>query len=247
MKTKIKCLVIDDEPIAIEILTKYIGRISFLDLTGVFRDSVEALEFMQAHRVDLVFLDINMPDLNGIQFLNALDHRPMVIFTTAHAEYALESYEYEAIDYLLKPIEFERFLKAVNRALSKFQSFPESESKILEESPSKAEKSSKTIFIKDGKTIHRVNVKDILYVEGTKNYVTVITTKKEIMTLITMKEMLSRLPENTFFRIHKSYIINFHHVEEIEREQVKIKGKLIPIGNVYREDFFKAINQGQTK
>jgi two-component system LytT family response regulator len=233
-----KCLVIDDEPKAVEILSDYIGKFPDLECAGTFRDPLKALNHIQSHPVDLLFLDINMPDLSGIQFLNALEHHPLVIFTTAYSEYALDSYDYDAVDYLLKPIEFDRFLKAVNKA---FRRYKDSRRGRL---PLKGE--SGYIFIKSGTDYHKLDTHNILYIKGTGNYLTFVTLQKEILTLLTMKEALEILP-TSFQRIHKSYIINLDHVELIDAEEVKIKDQRIPIGDHYRDNLFRVIKNKRLK
>ena len=226
-----KCLVIDDEPKALDILKDYIQKVPFLELAGAYRDSLKALNYLQNHPVDLIFLDVNMPDLSGMQFLNALTIQPLIIFSTAYSEYAVESYDYNAVDYLLKPIEFERFLKAANKALEQFQ---------LKKMTNK--EGQDYILIKSGTEMYRLDVSEILYIKGAGNYVTFITKNNEIMSLLNMKDVLRMLPVNQFYRIHKSFIVNFRHVVLIEKDQVKIKDKKIPIGEVYRDHFLKAIH-----
>ena len=233
-----KCLVIDDEPKAVEILSDYIEKVPDLECAGAFRDPLKALNHIQNNPVDLLFLDINMPDLSGIQFLNALEHHPLVIFTTAYSEYALDSYDYDAVDYLLKPIEFDRFLKAVNKA---FRRVKEKKKGRL---PLKGD--SGYVFIKSGTDYHKLDTRNILYIKGTGNYLTFVTLNKEILTLLTMKEALEILPPQ-FHRIHKSYIINLDHVELIDAEEVKIKDQRISIGDHYRESFFRVIKNKKLK
>lgn len=230
-----KCLAIDDEPVALEILEDYITKVPFLECVGVFRDSLKALDYLQENSVDLIFLDINMPDLTGIQFLKTLKKPPLVIFTTAYSDYALESYDYDAVDYLLKPIEFERFVKASNKACEMFQ--------IKAQGMSVSVGDREYIFIKSGTHYHRVKIEDIHYIKGTGNYVTFVMEQKEILSLLTMTKVLEILPRNVFYRIHKSYIINSLHLDLIENEEVRIRGVRIPIGDNFREDFMKAIKQ----
>ena len=228
-----RCLIIDDEPLALDVLKDYVDKVTFLECVGTFRNPVRAAEYLQQNRVDLIFLDINMPDLTGIQFLKSLTKRPpLVIFTTAYSEYALESYDYDAVDYLLKPIEFERFVKAVNKALEKFQ---------MKANRLSLSHDEKYVLVKSGTKYHKVKLKDILYIQGTGNYVTFVTTGKEILALLTMKDVLDMLPGDMFFRIHRSYIINFHHVDLIESEEVKIKEQKLPIGDLFRESFLNAV------
>jgi len=234
---KLKCIAIDDEPKALEILKDYIEKVPYLDLAGVYRDSLKALDYLQHNKVDLIFLDINMPDLTGIQFLKSLIHQPLVIFTTAYSEYALESYEYATVDYLLKPIEFERFLKAANRALEQFHAKKNVSFKISELVD------SDSIMIKSGTDIHQIKTDEILYIESAGNYVIFVLKNESIMSLFNMNNVLDLLPANQFIRIHKSFIVSIRHLTKIERHQVVISNKEIPIGNIYRESFFKAIEK----
>ena len=233
-----KCLVIDDEPKAVEILCDYIEKAPDLECAAAFRDPLKALNYIQNNPIDLLFLDINMPDLSGIQFLNALEHHPLVIFTTAYSEYALDSYDYDAVDYLLKPIEFDRFLKAVNKAFRRYRE------KKRGRLPLRGD--SGYIFIKSGTDYRKLDTQSILYIKGTGNYLTFVTPNKEILTLLTMKEALEILPPQ-FQRIHRSYIINLDHAELIEAEEVKIKDQRIPIGDHYRDSLFRVIKDKRLK
>jgi len=242
MNKKIKTLIVDDEPVALDILTNYMKKVSFLVLKGAYRNPLKAQEYLKGEPVDLLFLDINMPVLSGIQFLNSLDRHPMVIFTTAYSEYAVQSYEFEAVDYLLKPIEFDRFLKAANRALTRFQSIQKSILSGTETAGSRKPQYTDSIAIKSGTEFFRINIKDISFIKAMGNYVIFIVGKKEIISLMTMKEALARLPRDSFFRIHKSYIVNFHHIEVLDYDEVRIQNSKIPIGSSYKEAFFKLIN-----
>lgn len=235
MKTVMNCLAIDDEPVALDILEDYIAKVPFLECVGLFRDPLKALDYLRKNSVDLIFLDINMPDLTGIQFLKTLKKPPLVIFTTAYSEYALESYDYDAVDYLLKPIEFERFIKASNKACEMY------EVKLKDIPLYSGERDY--IFIKSGTKFHKVKMKNIYYIRGTGNYVTFVMDQKEILSLMTMTKALEVLPQNFFFRIHKSYIINSLHVDLIENEEVRMRGERIPIGDSYRQGFFESIKK----
>lgn len=228
----LKCIAIDDEPKALDIIRLYCDKAPFLDLVETFRDSLDALEYLQQNETDLIFLDINMPDLNGLEFIKALTDVPMIIFTTAYSEYAVESYEYKAVDYLLKPITLSRFLKAGNRALEQFQ---------MKQGNEKTTDDSSHIMIKSGQETYKVNLLDILFIEGAQNYIFVHLQDKKIMTLMRMKEMENLLPDNKFVRVHKSFIVNFNKVEKIESYQVSIKDIRIPIGKIYRESFRKIV------
>jgi DNA-binding LytR/AlgR family response regulator len=235
-----KCLVVEDEPIALEIVKDYINRVSFLKLSKGFRNPIKALEYLQENKVDLLLLDINMPDLTGIQFLNALPYSPLVIFTTAYSQYALESYEYDAVDYLLKPIEFERFLRAVNKA---FEHFKLRTNRIQINTPISEVKVKDHILIKSGTNLHHIKINDIFYIKGAGNYVTFFVEKQKIMALLTMDQVLEMLPSDQFLRIHKSYIVNADQIDIIEKDQIKIRGKVIPIGNSFKENFLRKLRR----
>jgi DNA-binding LytR/AlgR family response regulator len=235
MNSVMKCLAIDDEPVALDILKDYMAKVPFLECVGVFRDPLKALDFLGKNRVDLIFLDINMPDLSGIQFLKTLKEPPLVVFTTAYSEYALESYDYDAVDYLLKPIEFDRFVKAANKAGEMFRVKAKDLPIVLGERDH--------IFIKSGTNFHKVKTKDIYYIKGTGNYVTFVLDQKEILSLMTMTKALEALPQHLFFRVHKSYIVNSLHVDLVENEEVRIRGERIPIGDSYRQGFFDSIKK----
>jgi DNA-binding LytR/AlgR family response regulator len=236
----ISCIIIDDEPKAIELLEMYVEKVDFLNLKGSFNNSINAVTFVQSNPIDLILLDINMPDLTGIDFLKSIAVKPMVIFTTAYSEYAVESYEFEAVDYLLKPILFPRFLKAVSKAQQLFQLKNKSSFSIKTNKPNQEKKEK--ILLKSGTDIHQVYIKDILYIEGARNYLFVFTKDKKIMTLMRLKDIEDQLPDNDFNRIHKSFIISNQHIDLIERHQVTINGKKIPIGRNYREMFLKSIS-----
>jgi DNA-binding LytR/AlgR family response regulator len=233
-----KCVLIDDEPKALDVLATFIGKVAFLELIGKFRDPIAAMGFIAENKPDLIFLDINMPDLTGIQLLKSLSNAPMVIFTTAYSEYAVESYELNAVDYLLKPIEFERFIKAVIKAKERLEPVAEGSTKSV------AEKNEPVIYIKSGTKTHRVEINDILYIEAMGNYVSFILEDKKITAYMSMSEALDQLPPATFRRIHKSYIISLSRVETIEPYQVKIKDIAIPIGQSYRAEFARITADG---
>ena len=236
-----KCVLIDDEPKALEILRKYVERVHFLELAGAFREPVRALQHMAANPVDLVFLDVNMPDMSGIQFLNALRARPLIIFTTAYSDYAVRSYEYDAVDYLLKPIEFERFMRAVTKALEFYRQREHGEQGRHLIGAVAPDGSGSYLVVKSGTDYHKLQVDEILYIEAAGNYAVFVTAKSNVMSLLSMKELGSLLPPGKFFRVHKSYIVNFRHVSKIERDQVMVGTKPIPIGEAFRENFLKAI------
>ena len=228
----ITCIVVDDEPMAVNLLTDYIGQVPFLQLENRFYNAMEAFQFLKDHPVDLIFLDINMPHLSGMQFKSLLSSEQQVIFTTAYSQYAIESYEKNAVDYLMKPITFERFLQSVN----KLKELRKGELGV-QNAPS-----PDTIFIKTGKTIFQLRYTDLLYIEGLKDYVVLHTVAGKQVIYKRMKELETVLPSE-FSRVHLSFIINRKHIQKIEDNHVFIGSVRIPISDKYKESFLKIINQ----
>ncbi|MDP3399395.1 MAG: response regulator transcription factor [Bacteroidales bacterium] len=235
-----KCIIIDDEPFAIDLLRTYVEKTDSLELAGTFSNPVKAHSFLIKNNIDLVFLDINMPELTGIQLIKSLTHCPLIIFTTAYSEYGVESYEYNVADYLLKPIRYDRFLKAITKAGEIFQKSRAIKINSVEVS---ATPQSEEILlnIKSGSKVHRVGTGSIIYVEASGNYMIFHTVQEKIMSLLTMKEAIDLLPKESFARIHKSYIVSLAAIETIERHQVTIKGVRLPVGSSYRELFLSKI------
>ena len=234
---EIKGIVIDDEPLARNVIKEYAKKISTLNIVGECEDAICAHQFLQTKKIDIIFLDINMPKLSGIEFLKNLKNPPLVIFTTAYSEYAMEGYELNIIDYLKKPFSFERFCKAYFRA---------EEMILLKQSASTnevIEKQNDFIFIKSDKKSIKVNISNILYIEGLGDYIKIFLNDKKLVTNISMKKIENLLPETQFYRIHKSYIISIAKVESIEGNMVKINNIHLPIGNSYRQDFMLHIKQ----
>jgi len=227
----IKCVAIDDEKKALEVISLYIGRIDQLELVATFTDPVKASSFLQSTQVDLLFLDINMQGLNGFELLETLTQKPKVIFTSAYSEYAVDSYQVDALDYLVKPIEFTRFLKAVNKL--------KSETILPKDVPTDAVE--EIISIKSGTAIHRVKLHHILFVEADGNYCKYVTKSEVIMALGTLKEAMSKLDER-FLQVHRSYVVAIQHVEKVETHQLHILGKTIPISSSYRKTVMEALN-----
>src|SRR5882757_1608085 len=219
--TKLGCLIIDDEPNAGQLLQDYISKVPYLTLKGNCFDAMEALEFLRHSQADLIFLDINMPGLSGIELVNILPREQRVIFTTAYSEYALESYEYNVVDYLLKPITFRRFMMAVAKAAGGM-------SPVLQ--------AEEYMFVKSDKQMIRINFRDIAYFEALKEYICIHTKDQKIITYKRMKELLEKLPDH-FTRIHNSYIINGDHISRVEGNFVLIDNKSLPIGISYKESF----------
>lgn len=235
-----KCIVIDDEPFALDLIKGYVEKTQILQLQGVFSNPLKALSFLMQNKTELIFLDINMPELSGIQFLKSLNHKPKVIFTTAYSEYGVESYDFDAIDYLLKPIKYERFLKAVNKAYESINgpSLDGSLNEPVKLSSDIFMEETSSVLIKSGCKVHRVNPGSILYVEASGNYMIFHTTDTKVFSLLTMKDVLSQLPQDMFIRVHKSFVVSIKCIDVIERGRLTIKGNKIPIGSTYREHFF---------
>lgn len=229
---KIKCLIVDDEPLSQDVLKKYISDSPMLELVKTCFDAFEANEAMQESSIQLVFLDINMPKLSGVRFIKTLNNPPLVIFTTAYPEYAIEGFEVDAIDYLVKPFPYERFLKAVNKAIEK-----------INLCQLKNTANTGFLLLKSDKKVYKVNCDDIFYLQSFGDYVKVYTSEKCIVVHEKFKNMEEQLPGNKFMRVHKSYIIALDKIRYIEGNQVKIEDELIPIGLSYRESIFKVLKK----
>ena len=246
-----RCLIVDDEPLAHAILSDYIRKVPFLELVGATTSPIDALTRVQRGEVDLVFLDIQMPELTGMQFMS-LARRGVggtqcrVILTTAYSEYALEGYEHDVVDYLLKPVSFERFYKAVQKL------FPLNHASDLPPAPTTEPTAGLSampppdapkdfIFVKTEYRLQRVGLNDILYCEGLKDYVSIFTPTDRVLALQTMKTMEEKLPANQFVRVHKSYIVALSRIESIERNRIYIGKAVIPIGDTHRESFYRLI------
>jgi two-component system LytT family response regulator len=239
----IKCLVVDDEPLALHILEDYISKIPFLELVKATTNPIEALTLVQNGDIDLVFLDVQMPELTGIQFLKISAGKVKVILTTAYSQYALEGYELDVVDYLLKPIAFDRFYKSVQKAQQILR--PNAADALpVKEEPARQQQDSLSdfIFVKTEHKIQKVYLNDILFIEGLKDYISIFTATERIITLQIMKKMEEALPEKHFIRVHKSYIVAINKIDSIERSRIWIKDKIIPVGDTYREEFFKIID-----
>jgi DNA-binding LytR/AlgR family response regulator len=221
-----QCLVIEDEPLAQDVLKKYIQDHPSLELVAICADALQAQQVLAKQPVSVIFLDINLPRLSGIGFLKTLAHPPLVIFTTAYPEFAAEGFELDAIDYLVKPFSFERFLKAVNKVLEK-----------LERKTTEKSKAPASIFIKADKKVYKINLDDILYLEALDDYVKLVTVQQSYLVNDTLKSLQEELPATHFMRVHKSYIISKNNIVFFEGNYVRIGEKDIPIGASYREEF----------
>ncbi|MGA9292572.1 MAG: response regulator [Ignavibacteriaceae bacterium] len=222
--SKIKCIIIEDEPLAVKILSDYILQVPFLEIAGKFKDAILAADYLRDHDVDLIFLDIHLPKLKGMAFLKTLTNPPAVIVTTAYHQYAVEGFELNVTDYLLKPFEFERFLVAVN----KVKSIPKDE-QVLNGNNEKD-----FIFLNVNKKKVKILFPEIVYIESQREYIKIVTTKKTYISKISTKEIESVLPTNLFKRIHRSFIISLDKIESYNAETVEVNGISIPIGRGYR-------------
>src|SRR5689334_19373091 len=234
------CIVVDDEPLARQGMEMNIANVASLQLLGSFSNALAASDFIRKEKVDLMFLDINMPELNGLDFLKSLRDAPLVIFTTAYPQYALESYELDAIDYLVKPIRIERFLKAVNKA--------ENHLRLLQQEAnnSQVEKiEDDFVYIKAERKYFKIYFKDILYIEGLKDYVILYTTDNKIITSMNIKTISAQLPDVIFARVSKSYIVNTLHISSFDNELIYIHDTEIPLGQTYKDDFLKQYIDGK--
>lgn len=246
--TKLKCIAVDDEPLALDIIEDYISKIPFLELVKRTENAIEAMQIVQAGGIDLVFLDIQMPELTGIQFLKIANSKANYILTTAYSQYALESYDLNVADYLLKPIAFDRFYKAVEKVHNQLKVAPSPETtaqQVIAPPIATAQSANPIqdfIFVKTEHKIQKIELNDILYIEGLKDYISIFTKTERIITLQNMKKMEETLPKGQFIRVHKSYIIALDKIESIERSRISICGKIIPIGDTYRDDFFRHID-----
>jgi len=235
----VKCLIVDDEDLALDVITEYINRIDYLELVGTCKNAVEALAILNQQSIDLLFLDIQMPGLTGLQLMRNLSSPPEVIFTTAYSEYALEGFELEALDYLIKPIPFDRFIKAINRYFKRNHQ----PMQIPEQGPSDTFKDS-FIFVKSDKVMVKVVLSDITHIESLRNYVSIYMKEgKEIKTLNTISNIEEKLPETHFLRIHRSYIIAIDKIESYTSGSIKMAGQYIPIGRNYKEQVKEVLEQ----
>jgi len=226
---KIKCIVVDDEPLAIQLLENYVMKIPFLEMVFSTENPIKALEYIQNNEADLIFLDIQMPELSGINFMKIVGNKLKYILTTAYSEYALEGYEHNVIDYLLKPISFSRFEKSALKA--------------QERCPANDTSTNPYFFVKSSGQQHKINFDEILYVESIKDYVNIKTENQEYIVLDTLKSLESQLPEN-FARVHKSFILNLDKIEKIDVRNVFLNsGKEIPIGETYKSEFLMRIKK----
>lgn len=241
----INCIAIDDEPLALDIIRAYCSKVSFLNLKQTFTNAIDTLEYLRTNSVDLMFLDIQMEELTGIQLLNSMHQKPYVIMTTAYDNYALQGFDLDVVDYMLKPISFERFIKGVNKVMERMQ----------KEKPDAAEQKSETVsapslpsdsnyfFVKTETRIEKVEMGEVMYVEGMGDYWRIVTKSRRIMTLMNAKRIEEILREPNFCRVHKSYFVAMDKIDFVERKHIKIGNEHIPISDTYQKNFFDLIEK----
>jgi DNA-binding LytR/AlgR family response regulator len=231
---KLSCIIVDDEPVARRILHEFVDQVPYMHLQGKFENAMKAETFLRNNDTDIMFLDIEMPKVSGLQLLQTIDKKPLVILTTAFPQYALEGYELEVIDYLLKPIAFNRFMKAVQKA---------KEYKQMQQATSVSQAAASWLFVKSDKRIEKIELNDILYAETLGNYIIIHLHNKKIIAYLTLKSLESQLPANEFIKIHQSYLVNCSRINAIEGNDVKINEISLPISRNYRDMVMNIVYQ----
>lgn len=232
---EIKCIAIDDEPLALKQIADYIGKIPSLELVEACSSAFDAMSVLKEYSVDLMFVDINMPDLNGMEFVKSLEQKPLVIFTTAYSEYAIEGFKVDAIDYLLKPFYFSEFSKSVQKAHRQLG--------LIQNTQEILDSDKDYLFIKSEYKLIRINFNDIVYIEGMKEYVRIhLSGQKPVMSLLSMKSLEEKLPKNRFMRVHRSFIVNLEKIMVVERFRIIFDKVNIPVSENYKEKFQEFLN-----
>jgi DNA-binding LytR/AlgR family response regulator len=235
---KTRCLIVDDEPLARELIRAHVEKLENFEIVDQCGDAMKALNVLREKQVDLIFMDIQMPQITGIDFLKTLKHPPKVIITTAYREYALEGFELDVVDYLLKPITFERFLKSVN----KYYQLTQDEVQLITNSAADRLKDESFIYIKENKKVVKIHLSEIRYIEGLSEYVQIYTEKRKIITKTSMVQMEEKLPSDSFLRIHKSFIVSIGKIEAFTANTIEIQGKELPIGRSFKNGVLSALN-----
>ena len=238
-------IIVDDEPLAREVLETYISKFPGLTLLTTCQNAIEAFEALNAHKVDLMFLDIQMPQISGIDFLKTLSHPPKVVFTTAFSNYALDGYELNVVDYLLKPISFDRFVKAINKTMDLLKQPQRTNGNSQQEKEEEETEKPDYIFVKADKKLIKVKFEHIFYIEGLKDYVILHTPTGRIVTLQTMKSLEEKLPSEIFMRVHRSYIVNLNKIDVMEGNMLEVNKKTVPIGKNYKDELLVVINKNR--
>lgn len=226
----LRCIIAEDEPIARKIIREFIGQIEYLELAGEFENAIKAESFLQKHEADILFLDIEMPRLSGIDYLKSCTVKPLVIITTAYPEYALEGYELDVIDYLVKPIAFARFLKAAQKA-----------KEYIELSRSAKNYGEDYLFVRCDRRIEKIDLADVLYFESNGNYVSIVFAGKKLVAYLTLKNLEEQLPRDRFLKVHRSFLVNFSRIEKVEDNHIVAGGKPVPIGRSYHDTVSRMI------
>ncbi|MBU1823178.1 MAG: LytTR family DNA-binding domain-containing protein [Bacteroidetes bacterium] len=239
------CLIVDDEPFARKLMEEYVSKVPDLRLVQSCASPLVAIEVLRQNPVDILFLDINMPEITGLTLLKVLQKKPLVVLTTAYSEYALEGYELDVADYLLKPITLERFLKSAGKVIARLKSTTPPPAASLPEATPATSPQNSYIFVKDGTRLVKILLSEILYIEGLKDYVGIYTRDKKIVTLQTMKALETQLPESQFIRIHNSFIVAFAAIDAIDREKVQIGKAFLPVSDTYKKYFKEFIEKHQ--
>ena len=233
MNDKYNVIIVDDEFLAQKLLQDYVSKVESLQLVATCSNAFEAMEALKNHRVDIMLLDIQMPDLTGLELVKSLDKKPAVIFTTAYSEYAVDAFSLAVADYLLKPFDFPRFIQAINKAIGNVKPVLEPTSQPAADTISR---SNDFITVKADYKLYKINYDDLLYIEGQHEYVTFHTTQRRITALFALKELEELLPKDRFVRVHKSYIVSFKHIQDLDKSDVTVAGNKIPVGASYRDE-----------
>lgn len=236
---KIKAIIIDDEPLAIDVLKNFSETIEYLEVRGTFTNPLDAIKFLSENKIDLIFLDIEMPIINGVDLVDALNYKPNIIFTTAFPQYAVEGFNLDAIDYLLKPISYKRFLKSINKISTSFLTSNE----IIEGNQSVMKiNENKFIFVKSDYENIKINIQDIKYIEGLKDYLKInLSNDKFVLTLSNFASLIDKIGNTDFIRVHNSYLVNLNYIKSIQKNRILIGEKRIPISETYKKEFFEKI------
>lgn len=238
-----RCVIIDDEPLAIDVIENYVNQVGGIEIVAKCTNPLDAITILNKNQVDLVFLDIEMPNLTGIELVKTLDNIPQFIFTTAYPQYALEGFDLNATDYLVKPIPFNRFLKAISRAKEKYELEHSSFKHLKSIQPEQSEVKNDFIFVKSEYDNVKINTKDIKYIQGLKDYIKIyiVDSNKAILTLSSFKDIQDKLPANQFLRVHRSYIVNTSYIKSVQKTKIVIDEIRIPIGDTYKNEVLKRL------
>ena len=232
-KEKYNVIIVDDEYLAQKLLQDYVSKVESLQLVATCSNAIEAMNVLKDHQVDIMFLDIQMPDLTGLDLAKSLEHRPAIIFTTAYSEYAVDAFNLSVVDYLLKPFDFPRFIQAINKAIGTEQ---QKEMGVQKPAADTISESNDFITVKADYKLYKINYDDLLFIEGQHEYVTFHTTQRRITALFALKDLEEILPKDKFVRVHKSYIVSFKHIQDLDKSDVTVAGNKVPVGASYRDE-----------